>query len=83
MVTQCIQHHNLIIEYAVYLDRILTNVWQRFSTLRTFGNYSDLYVKTEVLLLADVFENFCDSCVASYGLDSAYYYLTGLHETLC
>ncbi|KYM93403.1 hypothetical protein ALC62_15993 [Cyphomyrmex costatus] len=49
------------------------NVWQRFS-VRTLGEYSDLYLKTDVLLLADVFENFRDSCIASYGLDPAHYY---------
>ncbi|KYQ51396.1 hypothetical protein ALC60_09506 [Trachymyrmex zeteki] len=49
------------------------NVWQRFS-IQTLGEYSDLYLKTNVLLLVGVFENFHNSCVASYGLDPAYYY---------
>jgi len=45
------------------------NVWQRFS-IRTLGVYSDLYLKTDVLLLAENFHN----CVASYCLDPTHYY---------
>jgi len=61
------------------------NVWQRFS-IWTFGEYSDLHLKTDVLSLADIFENFHDSCVSSYELDPAYYYtLPGftLRRTRC
>ncbi|XP_071652904.1 uncharacterized protein [Temnothorax longispinosus] len=50
-----------------------TRVWQRFR-VRDLGEYSDLYLKTDVLLLADIFENFRVACLASYGLNPTHYY---------
>ncbi|KAK3088565.1 hypothetical protein FSP39_020689 [Pinctada imbricata] len=49
------------------------NVWQTFD-MQDMGQYHDLYLKTDVLLLADVFENFRDLCLEFYHLDPAHYY---------
>ena len=48
-------------------------VWETFGC-RNLGNYHDLYVATDTLLLADVFENFRKVCQEKYGLDPAHYY---------
>ena len=48
-------------------------VWETFEC-KTLGDYHDLYVKTDVALLADVFENFRNLCQGQYGLDPAHYY---------
>ena len=41
--------------------------------MNTMGDYHDLYLKAGVLLLADVFENFFNTCLEYYGLDPCYY----------
>ena len=59
------------------------NVWNTFK-MKTFKDYHKLYNETDVLLLADVFENFRDLCLKNYGLDPVYYYTTpGLAWDAC
>ena len=45
-------------------------VWDVFE-IRNLGEYHDLYVQSDTLLLADVFENFRNKCIEIYELDPA------------
>ena len=49
------------------------NVWNTFK-MNTMGDYHDLYLKTDALLLADVFEKFINTCLQYYGLDPCHYF---------
>jgi len=48
-------------------------VWKEFGC-ETIRDYLELYNISDVLLLADVFENFRDVCMKHYMLDPAWYY---------
>ena len=48
-------------------------VWETLGC-RNLGDYHNLYVETDTLLLADLFENFRKVCQEKYGQDPAHYY---------
>ena len=60
-----------------------SNVFKIFK-LGNLGDYHDLYVQSNTLLLADVFENFRDMCIKVYELDPAHFVsLPGLAWQAC
>ena len=48
-------------------------VWKEFG-LKDLGEYHDLCLKTDVILLANIFEAFRKVCLKNYGLDPAHFY---------
>ena len=45
-------------------------VWKNFE-IKNLGTYHGLYVQSDTLLLADVFEQFPNKCIKTYELDLA------------
>ena len=63
--------------------KFFLKICDRFN-VRTLGEYHDLYLKTDVLLLCDVFEQFRKMCIDYYELDPAHYYTApGLSWDAC
>ena len=42
--------------------------------IRNMSEYHDLYLKTDTILLANVFESFRSVCMKNFGLDPAHFY---------
>ena len=58
-------------------------VWKEFR-LKNLREYHDLYLKTDVIMLANVFEAFRKVCLKNYGLDPAHFYTApGLSWKVC
>ena len=63
--------------------RHATEVFNKFN-IKNLGEYHDLYVQSDTLLLADVFNSFRNLCVETYQLDPAYFLsLPGLAWQAC
>ena len=59
------------------------NVFKKFN-INNLGEYHDLYVRSDTLLLADILENFRQSCLKNYALDPAHFVsLSGLAWQAC
>ena len=57
-------------EDYIYVQKI----FEEFK-LKNFGEYHDLYVQSDTLLIADVIKNFRNKCIEIYELNPAHFYL--------
>ena len=77
-------YSNLTLENISETDYVhANNVFKNFN-INNLGEYHDLYVRSDTLLLADIFENFRQSCLKNYELDLAHFVsLPGLAWQAC
>ena len=61
-------HHLSVKDYLT-----CKNICDKFE-MKNMGDYHDHYLKKDVLLLADLFEKFIDTCLKFYGLDPCHYF---------
>ena len=55
----------------IYADYTYTKRVCKDFEIKNLGEYHDLYVQSDTLLLADVFEKFRNMCLKMYELDPA------------
>ena len=77
-------YSNLTLENISEVDYMhANNVFKTFE-LKNLGEYHDLYIRSDMLLLADVFENFRKTCIKIYELDPVHFVsLPGLAWQAC
>ena len=51
----------------------MQKVYKEFNN-KNLGDYHNLYVQSDTLLLADIFENFRDNCIKIYELDPVHFF---------
>ena len=66
-------YSSLTMENITETDYIHANNVIKTFKLNNLGDYHDLYVQSDTLLLAGVFENFRKACIKMYDLDPAHF----------
>ena len=77
-------HSSLNMEDITYVDhRLAKRVFESLNN-RDLGDYHDLYVQSDTLMLSDIFENFRSKCIEIYELDPALFLsASGLAWQVC
>ena len=77
-------YSNLTLENISETDYAHANNVFKIFNINNLGEYHDLYVRSDTLFFADIFENFRQSCLKNYELDPAHFVsLPGLAWQAC